>query len=87
VRTRLGSERCDELPEQLRTREGRRALREARERLAQEHDELHEASPDEDQRVTVELDPRAFVTRPQGRRAVMLGMRESLEDWLALGRA
>jgi transposase len=65
-----GSERGDELPEQLRTREGRRqALREAKERLARERCEPQEASADEDQRVTVELDPRAFVTRPQGRRA------------------
>jgi transposase len=44
-----GSERGDELPERLRTREGRRqALREARERLARERDESQEASFDED---------------------------------------
>jgi transposase len=65
-----GSERGDELPERLRTREGRRlALREAKERLARERDEPQDASCDEDQRVTVELGPREFVTRPQGRRA------------------
>ena len=65
-----GSERGDELPEQLRTREGRRrALREAKERLARERDQTCETPPDSEQPVTVELDPRQFVTRPQGRRA------------------
>jgi transposase len=75
-----GSERGDELPEQLRTREGRRqALREAKESLARERDESREASPDEDQRVTVELDPREFVTRPQGRRAWVREGRRALD--------
>jgi transposase len=65
-----GSERGDELPEQLCTREGRRqALREAKERLERERRNAQESPPDEDQPVTVELDPRRFVTRPQGRRA------------------
>ncbi len=65
-----GSERGDELPEQLRTREGRRqALREAKERLAREREQTSETPPDSEQPVTVELDPGRFVTRPQGRRA------------------
>jgi transposase len=65
-----GSARGDELPERLRTREGRRqALREAKERLARERDTPQESPPDEDRPVTVELDPSQFVTRPQGRRA------------------
>src|SRR5687767_8609147 len=63
-----GDQRGDELPEQLRTREGRRrALREAKERLARERDEPQESPPGEDQPVAVELDPGRFVTRPQGR--------------------
>jgi Transposase DDE domain len=65
-----GSERGDELPEQLRTREGRRrALREAKERLARDRDQTSETPLDGEQPVTVELDPRQFVTRPQGRGA------------------
>jgi hypothetical protein len=65
-----GSERGDELPEQLRTREGRRqALREAKERLAREVDDAPETPLDDEQPATIELDPGQFVTRPQGRRA------------------
>ena len=65
-----GSQRGDELPAQLRTREGRRqALREAKERLERERRNAQASPRDEDQPVTVELDPRRFVTRPQGRRA------------------
>src|SRR3954468_22150497 len=65
-----GDRRGDELPEQLRTREGRRkALREAKERLARERDDAREAPPDDGPPATMELDPREFVTRPQGRRA------------------
>jgi transposase len=75
-----GPERGDELPEQLRTREGRRhALREAKERLARERDKPQESLPDADQPVTVELDPREFVTRPQGRRAWVREGRRALE--------
>ena len=66
-----GSERGDELPERLRTREGRRrALREAKHRLARDRDDAdHAAADDENTPVRVQLDPREFVTRPQGRRA------------------
>src|SRR5215218_9330079 len=61
-----GSERGDELPEQLRTREGRRqALREAKEQLSRERDETLDAPADEERAVIVELDPAEFVTRPQ----------------------
>jgi transposase len=75
-----GSERGDELPEQLRTREGRRqALREAKERLAREREHAEESAPDEERPVTVELDPRQFVTRPQGRRAWVREGRRALE--------
>jgi hypothetical protein len=57
-----GSERGDELPEHLRTREGRRkALREAKERLKRERAEPAE---DEAAPVTVELDPRGVRHAP-----------------------
>ena len=74
-----GSERGDELPEQLRTREGRRkALREAKERLERER-----ATPARGRRrrapVTVELDPQQFVTRPEGRRAWVREGRRALD--------
>jgi transposase len=75
-----GSERGDELPEQLRTREGRRrALREAKERLARERDNAPETPPDDAQPATVELDPGQFVTRPQGRRAWVREGRRALD--------
>src|SRR4051812_48965461 len=76
-----GERRGDELPEQLRTREGRRkALREAKERLERERGRAPEAVPeDEDGEVAVELDPREFVTRPQGRRAWVREGRRVLE--------
>jgi hypothetical protein len=62
-----GAERGGELPERRRTREGRRrALRGAKERLAREGDRASEGPPDSEQPVTVDLDPRHFVTRPQG---------------------
>jgi hypothetical protein len=75
-----GSARGDELPEQLRTREGRRqALRQAKERLARERDEQQQSRPQDDDPVTVELDPRQFVTRPQGRRAWVREGRRALD--------
>jgi transposase len=73
-----GKERGDELPEHLRTREGRRnALREAKERLERERAEAPD--PGDDDEVAVELDPRQFVTRPQGRRAWLREGRRELE--------
>jgi transposase len=75
-----GAERGDELPEQLRTREGRRkALREAKERLERESNRPREEPAADDASVTVELDPREFVTRPQGRRAWVREGRRALE--------
>jgi transposase len=75
-----GPDRGDELPEQLRTREGRRrALREAKERLACERDDAPETPLDDEQPATVELDPGEFVTRPQGRRAWVREGRRALE--------
>jgi hypothetical protein len=72
-----GDARGDELPERLRTREGRRqALREAKERLAR--DQAADAGDDEDG-VEIELDPQQFVTRPQGRRAWLREGRRALE--------
>jgi transposase len=75
-----GSARGDELPEQLRTREGRRqALREAKQRLARDRDTLEESPPEDERPASVELDPREFVTRPQGRRAWVREGRRALE--------
>jgi transposase len=78
-----GSDRGDELPEQLRMREGRRrALREAKERLSREREQAIEPVDDEDEDrvgVEVELDPQRFVTRPQGRRAWLREGRRALE--------
>jgi transposase len=76
-----GERRGDELPEHLRTREGRRkALREAKERLQRERGRAPEAADGEDGEVAVELDPREFVTRPQGRRAWVREGRRALEQ-------
>jgi transposase len=76
-----GPDRGDELPEQMRTREGRRqALREAKERLNPQRGQASEPGDDEDEeRVEIELDPRQFVTRPQGRRAWLREGRRALE--------
>jgi hypothetical protein len=76
-----GDARGDELPEQLRTREGRQqARREAKARLEREHGQTAETGSDEDEdRVEIELDPQQFVTRPQGRRAWLREGRRALE--------
>jgi hypothetical protein len=76
----FGDARGDELPEQLRTREGRRrALREARERLQRERDQTAETEDQDEEPVAIELDPQRFVTRPQGRRAWLREGRRALE--------
>jgi transposase len=76
----FGSARGDELPEQLRTREGRRqALREAKERLQRERAHAAETEDHDDDPVEVKLDPQHFVTRPQGRRAWLREGRRALE--------
>jgi transposase len=73
-----GSERGDELPERLRTREGRRqALREAKQRL--DRDRADGSAPEAERPASVELDPREFVTRPQGRRAWVREGRRALD--------
>jgi hypothetical protein len=75
-----GADRGDELPEHLRTREGRRqALRAAKERLERERNQPPESPVADEAPVTVELDPREFVTRPQGRRAWVREGRRALE--------
>jgi transposase len=81
----FGQQRGDELPEHLRTREGRRkALREARERLERERQEAADREQDDDQLVDgsaldLDLDPQRFVTRPEGRRAWLREGRRALD--------
>jgi hypothetical protein len=72
-----GSARGDELPEQLRTREGRRAaLREAKRKLDEQVKADQGTAGEEPERVVgCELDPERFVTRSGGRR-----------NWLREGR-
>ena len=70
----FGADRGDEVPEHLRTEEGRRAaFKAAKERLAQKagRSEEREVAP-------VELDPERFTTRPQGRRAWQREARKEL---------
>jgi hypothetical protein len=75
-----GDRRGDELPEQLRTRESRhQPLREAKERLAGERDQKFEEPAEGERAVALELDPREFVTRPQGRRAWVREGRRALD--------
>jgi transposase len=75
-----GNERGDELPEHLRTREGRRkAFREAKERLEREREAAKPGSDDAAEEVAVGLDPQTFVTRPQGRRAWLREGRRALD--------
>src|ERR1700739_3948909 len=65
---RHGDARGDELPEQLRTREGRRAaLKAAREKLEAERRAQQDAGEPVVEEVELHLDPERFVTRPEGR--------------------
>jgi transposase len=79
-----GRQRGDELPEHLRTREGRRkALREARERLERERQDAAD-HPDgveaaDEPALDLDLDPQRFVTRPEGRRAWLREGRRALD--------
>jgi hypothetical protein len=80
-----GESRGDELPEQLRTSEGRRAaLREAKEKLEREREADREAQPDTDEPegagAEIELDPERFVTRSHGRRAWFREARRALDE-------
>jgi transposase len=84
-----GEARGDELPERLRTSEGRRAaLREAKEELEREragkHNAEAEAQTDAPEGAAIELDPARFVTRSHGRRAWFREARRGLEERRAL---
>ncbi len=75
-----GDARGDELPEQLRTREGRRAaLKAAREKLLAERQAQQDAGEPVVQAVELDLDPERFVTRPEGRRAWLREGRRALD--------
>ena len=77
---RFGDRRGDEVPEQLRTREGRRAaLEAARERLQAEREARVDAGEEVVAKVELELDPERFVTRPEGRQAWLRQGRRELE--------
>lgn len=77
---RFGDARGDELPEQLRTREGRRAaLAAARERMQAEREARQAAGEQIVADVNLELVPDRFVTRPEGRRAWLREGRRVLE--------
>jgi hypothetical protein len=78
-----GSARGDELPEQLRTREGRRAaLCEAKCKLDEEAAKPESGAPEgaPDREVGLELDPEQFVTRSWGRRNWFREARWGLDD-------
>jgi hypothetical protein len=73
-----GRERGDELPEHLRTREGRRkALREAK--LRERNQSTAPQSVDDEDLPALDLDLERFVTRPEGRRAWLREGRRALD--------
>ncbi len=77
-----GSARGDELPEQLRTREGRRAaLAEAKRQLDEKAAKREQGAAIEEpeQAASVELDPEQFVTRSWGRRNWFREARRALD--------
>ena len=77
---RNGDARGDELPEQLRTREGRReALAAARERLERERAAAVQAGEEVIAKVEVDLDPGRYEVRPEGRRAWLREARRDVE--------
>src|SRR2546430_15251953 len=78
-----GEARGDELPEHLRTREGRRAaLREAKEKLARERADGQDAKVKaaEAQGVKLMLDTEAIVARMQGREGWLREARHQLDE-------
>jgi len=79
-----GEARGDELPERLRTSEGRKAaLREAKEKLERERRAGEQRAKTDEQEgaaVEVELDPDRFVTRAEGRRAWLREGRRGLDE-------
>ncbi|MBV9366309.1 MAG: transposase [Solirubrobacterales bacterium] len=77
---RYGEARGDELPEQLRTREGRRAaLKAARERLERERAAAVEAGEEVIERIELGLDRDRFPGSPDGRVAWLRQGRRELE--------
>ena len=77
---RYGDARGDELPEQLRTREGRRAaLKAAREKLERERAAAKEAGEEVIAKVEVDLDPDRFEVKPEGRQAWLREARRDVE--------
>lgn len=79
-----GEERGDELPEHLRTSEGRRAaLREAKQKLARERasrEENAEAADAGPQSVKLMLDPEVIVARMHGRQGWVREARHQLDE-------
>jgi transposase len=77
---RYGQARGDELPERLRTREGRRAaLKAAREKLERERAAAVEVGEEVIAEVEVNLDPDRYEVRPEGRRAWLREARRDVE--------
>ncbi len=77
---RFGSARGDELPEHLRTREGRRAaLKAAREKLERDRAAAEQEGETVVEVVELELDPAAIVTHSSGRRGWLREGRRELE--------
>src|SRR5205814_1457658 len=77
---RYGDARGDELPEPLRTREGRRAaLKAAREKLERQRAAAVQAGEEVIAKVAVDLDPDRFEVRPEGRRAWLREARRDVE--------
>ena len=77
---RLGDRRGDEVPEALRTREGRRAaLQAAKERMQAQREAQLAAGEQVINRVELDLDPDRFVTRPEGRQAWLREGRGAVE--------
>ena len=77
---RYGQARGDKLPDQLRTREARRAaLAAARERMQAEREAQQAAGEEVVAHVELELDPERFVTRPEGRQAWLRQGRRALD--------
>jgi hypothetical protein len=80
-----GDARGDELPEHLRTREGRKAaLKQAKEKLERERggkqDAIAQAAEARSSPVEVVLDPEVIVARMQGREGWLLEARRQLEE-------
>ena len=83
-----GEARGDELPEHLRTGEGRRAaLREAKQKLARERADKEHANAEvvDAQGVKLVLDPEVIVARAQGREGWLREARHQLDEHRRLG--